>query len=281
MIGASMDAVISDDDEASSTPPPDDDPPPLKGGGGSVSWAPLLALLALMLIHRLQADTLSARGLLVLLLAAFLTGCDASVPSPANTLPTTSSAQDDVTELGVACVYFEKPAPIQSNTGPEGDYRAMPLPLLATGARPASVDPAGTNEIDVEERKVVTVAVAAMTDALQRGLVGGPGHAAGMRGGTFRVAWGPQLTLTLLDCAYTADVSVSGLVTWAHSDILEFGGLLADDRPLTADLIVSGPGTAGGTLHIAGSWQSNDPKDNFRVTGTLGGKKVAVLVPEA
>ena len=53
------------------------------------------------------------------------------------------------------------------------------------------------------------------------------------------------------------------------------------DRPLTADLIVSGPGTAGGRLHLAGSWLSNDPDGFFNVTGTLGQKKVAVLVPEA
>lgn len=155
------------------------------------------------------------------------------------------------------------------------------LPLLATGACPADVDPGGVNEIDVEERRVVTVAVAAVTDALQRGLAGGPGHGVGLRGGSFSLAWGPQLTLTLVDCAFTADVKVSGIVTWAHSDIFGAGGFLPANRPLTADLIVSGPGTAGGALHIAGSWLSNDPNRYFSVTGTLGGKKVAVLVPEA
>ena len=154
-------------------------------------------------------------------------------------------------------------------------------PLLATGARPADVDPGGVNEIDVEERKVVTAAVAAVTDALQRGLVGGLGHGVGLRGGSFSLAWGPQLTLTLVYCAFTADVKVSGIVTWAHSDIFGAGGFLPANRPLTADLIVSGPGTAGGALHIAGSWLSNDPNRYFSVTGTLGGKKVAVLVPEA
>lgn len=155
------------------------------------------------------------------------------------------------------------------------------FPLLASGARPADVDPGGGNEIDIEERKVVTVAIAAMTDALQRGLVGGPGHGVGLRGGTFSRAWGPQLTLTLVECAFTTDVIVSGLVTWAHSDIFGDGSFLPGFRPLTADLVVSGPGTAGGTLHVAGSWLSNDPDGYFRVTGTLGGKEVAVLVPEA
>ena len=154
------------------------------------------------------------------------------------------------------------------------------FPLLATQARPADVDPGGVNEIGVEERKVAAVAVAAITDALQRGLVGGPGHGAGLRGGAFSVAWGPQLTLTLFNCAFTTDVVVSGLVTWAHADIFGDGGFLPAYRPLTADLVVGGPGTVGGTLHVAGSWLSNDPNGYFSVTGALGGKQVAVLVPE-
>jgi hypothetical protein len=154
------------------------------------------------------------------------------------------------------------------------------FPLLATEARPADVDAGGGNEIGIEERKVATVSVAAITDALQRGLVGGLRYGAGLHGGSFTVAWGPQLTLILFKCAYTADVWVSGLVTWAHADIFGSGGYLPAYRPLTADLVVSGPGTVGGTLHVAGSWRSNDPDGHFSVTGALGGKHVAVLVPE-
>jgi hypothetical protein len=153
-------------------------------------------------------------------------------------------------------------------------------PLLATEARPADVDVGGGNEIGIEERKVAAVAVAAMTDALQRGLVGGARYGAGLRGGSFAVLWGPQLTLNLFNCAFTTDVRVSGLVTWAHADIFGSGGFLPAYRPLTADLVVSGTGTAGGTLHVAGSWLSNDPDGHFSVTGALGGKQVAVLVPE-
>jgi hypothetical protein len=155
------------------------------------------------------------------------------------------------------------------------------VPLLATEVRPADVEAGGGNEIGIEERKVASVAVAAITDALKRGLDGGKRYGAGLRGGSFAVAWGPQLTLTLVDCAYTADVTVSGLVTWAHSDIFGTGSSRAINRPLTADLIVSGPGTAGGTLHITGSWLSNNPNGFFNVTGSLGKKKVAVRVPEA
>ena len=302
LIGASATIGISDNDSAPPPPPPPPPPTSPTGGGGSISWAPLLALLTLLFIRRRRFDTVAACALFGPLLAALLTACEGPSSSPAKTppatmTPITASARGDSAQLGFTCVYFEKPTPTQPNTRPEADYRSTPtlafaddidywppvgrLPLLATGARPASVDPGGVNEIDVEERKVVTVAVATMTDALQRGLVGGPGHGAGLRGGTFRVARGPQLTLTLVDCAYTADVTVSGLVTWAHSDIFGSGGFLAVDRPLTADLIVSGPGTAGGTLHVAGSWLSKDPNGFFNVTGTLGQKKVAVLVPKA
>jgi hypothetical protein len=48
-----------------------------------------------------------------------------------------------------------------------------------------------------------------------------------------------------------------------------------------ADLLVSGPGTAGGTLHVAGTWQAPGPVGTFTVSGQLGGLSVAVLVPEA
>jgi hypothetical protein len=47
------------------------------------------------------------------------------------------------------------------------------------------------------------------------------------------------------------------------------------------DLIVSGAGTAGGALHIEGFWLVPGPIGNFQGSGTLGGKRVAVLVPEA
>jgi hypothetical protein len=121
--------------------------------------------------------------------------------------------------LGITCVYFEKPTPTHSNIERETDHGLTPFPLFATGALPATVDAGGLNEIGIEERTVVTVAVATMTDALHRGLASGPDHGTGLLGGTFRISWGPQLTLTLVDCAYTADVTVSGLVTWAHSEI--------------------------------------------------------------
>jgi len=48
-----------------------------------------------------------------------------------------------------------------------------------------------------------------------------------------------------------------------------------------ADLTVSGTGTAGGNLHVEGTWEAPGPVGNFTISGTLGGRQVAVLVPEA
>jgi hypothetical protein len=226
----------------------------------------------------------AARALAGSLLATLLAACGAGDASPAPHEPRSSPvgivgqcapdvASQFVTVVRVAdstCVQL--PGTVRPAVGR--------FPLLASEVRPADVDAGGGNEIGVEERKVASVAVAAITDALQRGLVGGSRYGAGLRGGSFAVLWGPQLTLTLFNCAYTSDVWVSGIVTWAHADIFGSGGFLPAYRPLTAELVVSGPGTVGGTLHVAGSWLSNDPDGRFSVTGTLGGKQVAVLVPE-
>ena len=40
-------------------------------------------------------------------------------------------------------------------------------------------------------------------------------------------------------------------------------------------------GRAGGTLHLEGKWQASGPVGQFTVSGTLGGRQVAVLIPEA
>jgi len=144
------------------------------------------------------------------------------------------------------------------------------FPLEARDARPAQIDLAGQNEIGIDERKVVTVAVATTTDALQRSILGS-GQGVGLRGGSFQTDYGDGSTwsTTLTNCAFANDVTVNGTVTWNV------------DGTLAADLTVSGPGTAGGTLHVDGTWQASGPLGNFNVSGTLGGAQVAVLVPEA
>jgi hypothetical protein len=75
--------------------------------------------------------------------------------------------------------------------------------------------------------------------------------------------------ITLTNCSFSTDLIVNGTLTWAF------------DNSIVADLTLSGPGTSGGSLHIMGFWENPGPVGKFRVTGTLGGKQVAVLVPEA
>jgi hypothetical protein len=116
----------------------------------------------------------------------------------------------------------------------------------------------------------VTVSVAAAIDALQRSIIGS-GSGVGLRGGNFQTAYNAVWTTTLTGCAFATDVMVTGTVSWGAGT----------DGSLAADLVVSGPGTAGGNLHIAGFWLTSGPVGNFQVSGTLGGKQVAVLVPEA
>jgi len=147
------------------------------------------------------------------------------------------------------------------------------FPLLASQARPADVDPSGNNQIGTVERKVATVAVATVTDALQRTLFGS-GDGVGLRAGTFHTEFtDTSFIVTLLGCSFASDVTVSGTVTWA----------IATDNSLVADLQVAGSGTKGGTLHIEGIWlpASHSDVGQFMVTGALGGHGVAVLVPEA
>jgi pimeloyl-ACP methyl ester carboxylesterase len=146
------------------------------------------------------------------------------------------------------------------------------FPLLARDALAAKIDPSGNNEIDLAERKVVTVAVATVTDALKRITIGnGSGNGVGLRGGTFQStvdASGNQTTV-LTNCAFAKDVTVNGSVLWGA------------DKSFIADLTVIGTGTAGGNLHVEGTWEAPGPVGKFKVSGTLGGDNVAVLVPEA
>ena len=145
------------------------------------------------------------------------------------------------------------------------------FPFLVEDARPAVVDSSGTNQIGVAERKTVSVALATALDSLQRSLIGS-GTGVGLRGGTFQtVFFGTTSfsTTTLTNCSFATDLIVNGTLIWGY------------DNSIVADLTVSGSGTVGGSLHVTGFWENPGPVGNFSVTGTLGGKHVAVLVPEA
>jgi hypothetical protein len=112
--------------------------------------------------------------------------------------------------------------------------------------------------------------VATAIDALKRSTLGG-GNGVGLRAGTFRTSFdsaGNQTT-TLINCVFARDVTVNGVLVWGT------------DASLVADLVVSGAGTAGGALHVEGTWQAPGPVGTFKVSGRLGGRRAAALVPEA
>jgi len=143
------------------------------------------------------------------------------------------------------------------------------FPLVAADARPAEIDPDGNNEIGIPERKVVTVAVTTAIDDLKRSTIGS-GDGVGLRAGTFQTnfdANGNQ-TMILTNCAFANDVTVNGTLVWGT------------DQSFVADLTISGSGTAGGTLHVKGTFEAPGPVGNFRISGMLGRRQVSVLVPE-
>lgn len=154
---------------------------------------------------------------------------------------------------------------------PETVARAVGrFPLVAGEAVPAAINPGGNNQIRERERRVVTVVVAAATDALERMIIGS-GDGRCLRAGRFHTDFPAPFVqkLTLSACAFSQDVAVSGTEVWGA------------DGTITADFTVSGTGTAGGVLHVAGSFLAPGPVGSFTVSGQLGGLTVGALVPEA
>jgi hypothetical protein len=153
---------------------------------------------------------------------------------------------------------------------PETVYPAVGrFPIVAADARPAAVGPGGRNRVGVAERRAVTVAVAAALDALKRSTFGS-GNDACLRAGSFTTAYHPaEWVLTLKDCSFSTDISVSGTVKWGAR------------RSLDADLSLSGSGTKGGPIHVRGTFEAQGRVGNFEISGKLGGLNVALLVPEA
>jgi pimeloyl-ACP methyl ester carboxylesterase len=197
---------------------------------------------------------------------------NASFVTIANSRHETTGYTHCGTNLANQLIETLSPGPTSCANTPEYIYPALGrFPILAKDARPAAIDPSGTNQIGEAERKVASVGVATAIDALLRTYIGS-GSGVGLRGGTFQTAFldgGATWMTTLMSCAFSEDVIVNGTVTWAG------------DYSIVADLVVTGPGTAGGTLHITGFWMTpSGPLGNFQVSGALGGKNVAVLVPE-
>ena len=175
----------------------------------------------------------------------------------------------------IATTFLEtlQPGDTSCARGPEIVWPALGrFPKVAAGARPADIDPAGNNEIGLAERRVVTVAVAAIVDAVKRSTIGTGNGGVGLRGGTFTSVYNSSgAVITLSACAFASDVSVDGTVTWNSGS----------DLSLTADVRVKGAGTAGGILYVSGAFQAPGPVGNYKVSGQLGGKRVGLLIPES
>ena len=147
------------------------------------------------------------------------------------------------------------------------------FPLKAADASPAEAR--GGNEASKAERRVATVAVDAVNDALVRAGLGFSGHgnfeSRGLRGGRvefeFRGGAGANWIITLSKVQFAQDVKVSGVIR----------------RPpgtaITAELTVRGAGTDGGTLIVKTTKALI--ADFWRVAGELGGEAVDVRVPQA
>lgn len=96
----------------------------------------------------------------------------------------------------------------------------------------------------------------------------------GLRGGTWTDTVGAtSQVITLNDCLFTEDVSVTGTITYGF------------DTLLSASLLVTLSDGTTGTLNVTGSFLQPGPVENFLVTGCIkdriGDRQVAAMVPEA
>lgn len=141
------------------------------------------------------------------------------------------------------------------------------FPLFAADALPAT--PVAGNHGTVNDLKIVSVAVATMRDALQRTTLGSTGGV-GLRGGTWTDTVGAtSQVITLSGCMFSEDVSVSGTITYGF------------DTSVSANLSVTQSRKVLGTLNVTGAFLHTGPVGNFFVTGSIGGRHIAALVPEA
>ena len=143
------------------------------------------------------------------------------------------------------------------------------FPLVAADAVPAT--PAAGDASTPVDRQVVSAATYAVTDAFRRGFGPRPiEKGAGLRGGTFTLEFGDtHATEQLTGVRFTTDVAVSGESTYEYAAQL-----------LEATVTVDGPGAEDGDLHVQGVWYGfGVPTTVLQVTGTIGGRAVALTMP--
>ena len=134
----------------------------------------------------------------------------------------------------------------------------------------AQVDPATAtagNQANESDLRIAAAAVQTLGDALARWWVNDTGKGIGLRGGRFKYKTSGSRSIYKLEyLRWTDDVSVSGRADWDYN----FPGCV------TADLKVTGPGGAKGTLNL--KWNSRTPGSAAQVTGKIGNKKVVATI---
>jgi pimeloyl-ACP methyl ester carboxylesterase len=140
----------------------------------------------------------------------------------------------------------------------------------AADARQAKVDPGHGDASTALDRRVATVATAAITDAFRRTFASTGESGVGLRGGTYDISFldaGPHLDLH--GVRFANDVAVSGGADYPF-----------DTEEIDATVSVDGPGAEDGSLHVNGVWFGfAHPTTTFTVEGTIGGRNVALTVP--
>ncbi|MCW2760127.1 MAG: hypothetical protein JWR85_328 [Marmoricola sp.] len=143
------------------------------------------------------------------------------------------------------------------------------FPVLAADATPAT-STSGDQSTKLD-RRVATATVQTVRDMWLRSfrVPGDLGTVTGLRGGSaeFDYTAVPVATMQMHGLKFSRDVVVTG------DSVLQF-----DDSRTTFTAMVNGPGGHDGRLTAAGGFGGGVYED-FVVTGTLGGQRIAVAVP--
>lgn len=144
------------------------------------------------------------------------------------------------------------------------------FPLTADEAVPARVDPNGINRADKQDRKIASVASSTVLDAVMRAdRMGGNGTGRGLRGGTYTVSTDQTTNTTTIDFQavhFSNDVTVTGQATRNLAT-----------NTVEAQLTVAAAHRSGGLSFHGVLYTPSKPDGQLR--GTLGGNRVALVVP--
>jgi pimeloyl-ACP methyl ester carboxylesterase len=174
---------------------------------------------------------------------------------------------------GIATTFINRLDPGDTSCAEEPSFvgPAVPeFPLTAAATTPAESIPGSADESTEHDRRVAAAATKTVLDAWLRSfrqpipVATGPG----LRDGSFHANYGPnKATITLDKAMWVEDVSVTGKSVQSYST-----------QRTTATVSVRGSGTEPGKLHITGVW-GFEFGSYLRITGTLGGRTIAVRIP--